>query len=187
MKRLLLIFILTLNFQSWTKADDITDFEIDGMSIGDSLIKYFSKKYLTTNTANFYKDNTYVTQSFTSMKDSVYEVIQVSYIKKDKKFRAEAIGGEISFANNIDGCLEKMDLAVEDIIILLPNISPEAKITNPNSSHGIYTYVNFIFDTGHLITVSCYDYDNSKYKYDDTFKITIKTKDYRKWINTKAY
>ena len=40
MKRLLLILILTINFQSLTKADDIRDFEIEGMSIGDSLLDY---------------------------------------------------------------------------------------------------------------------------------------------------
>ena len=43
MKRLLLILILTLSFQSWGKADDIRDFQIEGMSIGDSLLDYFNK------------------------------------------------------------------------------------------------------------------------------------------------
>ena len=38
---LVLIFI-----QSWIKADDIRDFEIEGMSIGDSALKYFSKNKL---------------------------------------------------------------------------------------------------------------------------------------------
>ena len=44
MKKLLLILILTLSFQSWIKADDIRDFEIEGMSIGDSALDYFSEK-----------------------------------------------------------------------------------------------------------------------------------------------
>ena len=43
MKRLLLIFILTFSFQSWTKADDIRDFEIEGISVGDSALDYFTK------------------------------------------------------------------------------------------------------------------------------------------------
>ena len=43
MKRLLLILILTFNFQSWTKADDIRDFEIEGMSVGDSLLSYVNE------------------------------------------------------------------------------------------------------------------------------------------------
>ena len=54
MKRLLLILILTLSFQSWTKADDIRDFEIEGMSIGDSALDYFSESELIKNKKNFY-------------------------------------------------------------------------------------------------------------------------------------
>ena len=40
MKRLLFILILIVIFQSPTKADDIRDFQIEGMSIGDSLLDY---------------------------------------------------------------------------------------------------------------------------------------------------
>ena len=54
MKRLLLILILTVNFQSWTKADDISDFEIEGMSIGDSALKYFSEKELSNKDDTIY-------------------------------------------------------------------------------------------------------------------------------------
>ena len=60
MKRLLLILILTLSFQSWTKADDIRDFEIEGMSIGDSLLDYFSKDkiqlFINSDDAFFYNE-----------------------------------------------------------------------------------------------------------------------------------
>ena len=44
MKRVLLILILTINFQSLSKANDIRDFEIEGMSIGDSLLDFFTEK-----------------------------------------------------------------------------------------------------------------------------------------------
>jgi hypothetical protein len=40
MKRLLLILILTFSFQSWTKADDIRDFEIDSLTLGSSLLDF---------------------------------------------------------------------------------------------------------------------------------------------------
>ena len=43
MKRLLTILILILTFQTPSQADDIRDFQIEGMSIGDSLFDYFSK------------------------------------------------------------------------------------------------------------------------------------------------
>ena len=57
MKKLLLIFILTLCFQTLTKADDIRDFEIDGMSIGDSLLKFMSIEEINNNTfENYFKN-----------------------------------------------------------------------------------------------------------------------------------
>ena len=46
MKKLLLILILTLSFQTLAKADDIKDFQIEGISIGDSLLKFSSKIYI---------------------------------------------------------------------------------------------------------------------------------------------
>ena len=46
MNRLILILILMFSFQSLTKADDIRDFQIEGMSIGDSALDFFTKKKL---------------------------------------------------------------------------------------------------------------------------------------------
>ncbi len=37
------VLILIFSLQSWTKADDIRDFQIEGISIGDSALDYFSE------------------------------------------------------------------------------------------------------------------------------------------------
>ncbi len=58
MKRLLLILILTFSFQSWTKADDISDFEIEGITIGDSLLDHFSKNEIKNFTITTYQNKT---------------------------------------------------------------------------------------------------------------------------------
>ena len=44
MKVFISILILIFSFQSLTKADDIKDFEIEGMSVGDSLLDFFDQK-----------------------------------------------------------------------------------------------------------------------------------------------
>ena len=41
MRGFLTILILIFSLHSWTKADDISDFQIEGMSIGDSLLKFY--------------------------------------------------------------------------------------------------------------------------------------------------
>ena len=44
MRVLIIILVLVFSLQSWSKADDISDFEIEGMSVGDSLLDHFTKK-----------------------------------------------------------------------------------------------------------------------------------------------
>ena len=82
MKRLLLILILTLSFQSWIKADDIRDFEVEGISIGDSLLKLFSKKEIESNMAPYvFKSDTFklfeTDQNFLSQSNFFLVIIKV--------------------------------------------------------------------------------------------------------------
>ena len=44
MRLFIAVLVLIFSIQSWTKADNISDFEIEGMSIGDSLLEHFSQK-----------------------------------------------------------------------------------------------------------------------------------------------
>jgi len=60
MKKFILFIILTISFQSLTKADDIRDFQIEGMSIGDSLLDYFNEKDILNNKLKYhYTSNKY--------------------------------------------------------------------------------------------------------------------------------
>ena len=45
--------IIFFTFISWTKADDIKDFEIEGMSIGDSALDFFSEKHIKRNEQDY--------------------------------------------------------------------------------------------------------------------------------------
>ena len=49
MRSFFLVLILIFGLQSWTKADDIRDFEIEGMSVGDSLLNYMSLEKLNSS------------------------------------------------------------------------------------------------------------------------------------------
>ena len=45
MRLLIAVLILILNLQSWTKADDVRDFQIEGMSVGD-ICCFFGKSQI---------------------------------------------------------------------------------------------------------------------------------------------
>ena len=45
MRVFLTVLVLIFSLQSWTKADDIRDFEIEGMSIGESALNFFKESF----------------------------------------------------------------------------------------------------------------------------------------------
>ncbi len=59
MRVFILFLVLIFCFQSWTKADDIREFEIEGMSVGDSLLDFFDKNQIENeiNDAAFYPNS----------------------------------------------------------------------------------------------------------------------------------
>ncbi|MDA0968404.1 MAG: hypothetical protein O2935_03585, partial [Proteobacteria bacterium] len=61
MKRLLLILIIIFSLQSLIKADDIKDFQIEGMSIGDSLLDYVNNRTIKNSRKYEYNDDKFYT------------------------------------------------------------------------------------------------------------------------------
>ena len=57
MKKLFIIIIIFISFQTLSKADDIRDFQIEGMSVGDSLLSYMNKNLIVNEINN--KDISY--------------------------------------------------------------------------------------------------------------------------------
>jgi hypothetical protein len=116
MKRLLIILILTLSFQTLTKADNIRDFEIEGMSIGDSLLDYFSKDEIEDYiTLDYYKTlsidyrEIYGLAEFKRLpRFKTYTNVTMDFFKKDNEFIIQTISGVI-FVNNLEDCHDKQN------------------------------------------------------------------------------
>ena len=51
------VLILIFSFQSWTKADDLRDLEIEGISIGENALDYFSKEEIDANKTYYPNSN----------------------------------------------------------------------------------------------------------------------------------
>ena len=75
MKTIIILFIILFNLQSFVKADDISDFEIEGISLGDSLLNFYSKEFIEQTLKD--KKKTYY------YKDKKYADLILSPIKKD--------------------------------------------------------------------------------------------------------
>ena len=51
------IIICLISLQSLAKADDISEFEIEGMSIGDSLLDFMTINEINSSKLNYVSDN----------------------------------------------------------------------------------------------------------------------------------
>ena len=60
MRILITVLVLIFSLQSWTKADDIRDFEIEGIELGDSALQFFSKNQIIKNS----RDDHYINNKY---------------------------------------------------------------------------------------------------------------------------
>ena len=92
------------SFQSLTKADDIRDFQIEGMSIGDSLLDHLTEDEIINSKRNYFKDQRkyYVVAKFKNLKK--YEVVDIYLKSGDKKYIIRTLGGLMT--SNLNKCLE---------------------------------------------------------------------------------
>ena len=183
MKKFLAILILILTFQNPCWADDISDFEIEGMSIGDSLLDYFNEsemKYPTTK----YKDKTY---KAVDVQSSQYDVIQILVKSDDKKYIIHSIDGLIEFENNIKGCIKKKNEIVGEMLEIFKSLN---KVTKDNwamaSGHGKLHFVRFKFESGDFAEVTCYEYNDS-WDAPNHLRIGITRIEVENWIVDKAF
>ena len=132
MKKLLAILILILTLQTPSQADDISDFHIEGISVGDSLLDYFTKENIEIEKKNenvfIYKDNKFMDigvgpdpQQWSLVKEfDLYEDATVTIKPNDKSYEIYSITGRI-FCNSIKVCKSKQKEITSELKILFGN------------------------------------------------------------------
>ena len=197
MKRLLIIFILTFSFQTLTKADDISEFQIEGISIGDSLLDYFTKKEIRIKRK--YRIKYPNSKKFTAItfdedpKLKVYDSIQANVKTNDKKYIIYSISGISYFDNNISKCKEQMKLISKELIKIFPNasnINKTKKHEYDKSGKSLIHQSIFDMDSGAEARVECYDWSkkmSKKHNLDDQLIVSILIENFSYFMANEAY
>ena len=186
MKTFLTIFILF--FSSSVFADDISDFEIEGMSIGDSLLDYFSndeinsfeKFYNPRNSKEFYQTNIYLT-------NQKYDLYRLHLRDNDNEYIIYALTGEIQYKkNNINECKKLKNNVIKEIMSLFSNIEPvnyESRYDFIEDGKSIAFVTDFKLNGG-SIRLWCRDWSKvveEKNKWHDDFSVSLSSDVYLDW------
>ena len=196
MRIFIAVIILIFGFQSWTKADDISDFEIEGMSIGDSLLDYFPKEVILERMKTDYASKKF--SRLDSFKEddanfinyTIYDGMQFHFKTKDKKFIIYSLSAINAYWNNVSECYITKKEVIEDLKNLFPNTSYRDEKRRPHdddpSGKSLIEEFYFIFKNGEVATVSCYDWSEESGT-PDQLRISLFNKEIYDWFADEAY
>ena len=193
MKRLsLYLFLILFTLQTPSQADDIRDFQIEGMSIGDSALDYFSEKEIKKNSKNYYKNKKYTpveNNNFSFFQ--TYDAVDLRFKTNDKKYIIQSIAGVFYYDKNVKDCYKRMDQVVKDIKEFLDDIEYQhrklvEKHSADKSGKSKVTSSYFDFESKDMAYVQCYDYSDES-GWGDHLKVGIATKEFVYFLENEAY
>ena len=178
------VLVLIFCFQSLTKADDIRDFQIEGISIGDSALDFYTKEKITEYYKNWYEPKYSV--SAIEEQRGIYDEIQLVYERNDSKYKIVAISA-LKYSD-MKFCNVKMDEISDEISnIFGEDVKKSKKKTKKHRSDksGKSKVTDIFFklkkDKDEII-VACYDW-SKKMEYWDNLRISIRSASYTKYLN----
>ena len=195
MRLYLVILTLIFGIQSLVKADDIRDFDIDGISIGENFSKYIGKNILEEKFKSFYPGSKeYYLVEF-SKNDlnflDYYSYIGVHFKKDDNNFEVYSIKGMIDFDNDLNTCLGQKKTIVNSIKETLKNPKEEKYENSYDNVYGSSkAYISDFKISNGYIRIWCTDWDKTHQKsqdWVDTINVDLSSQIFLDWLNTKAY
>ncbi len=178
-----------------TKADESTEFQISGMSLKESLLKYYSINEINKSKYYGYKLKDYYTVILPS-RDNLYDDVQVNLKDNDKNLIIESIEGAMNI-KNLSECIKNKKNIEKEIMGQFPNLKfsigklKAHPVDTTGLSKTITTdlYFKTSFRDGAVIRIICTDwsdYIEKKNGWIDSLRVVINSKNFNTFI-TKNY
>ena len=195
MKKILIIIILSLYFSTQSIADNIKDFQIEGISIGDSALDHFKKSDFETFYEQYYPGSdeylgVEIPQHLSKIEFSNYDSITLNWKKKDNSMRIVAISGIKLFPNNLNGCLKERDFIASEIKGILDDFKESRYEMDFGDMHESISYAIDLKIKDGSIRIWCTDWDEKSEKendWEDDLNVSIDTKEFIYWVDNVAY
>ena len=197
MRIIIIIITFFINIQLLSKADDIRDFEIEGMSLGDSALNFFTKSEIDKSVEEMpqYPNDEYKIAYIQKSKNYNFENYQgiTFYFKKnDRSYKIAGIVASNYYPNDFQNCLndlKKMRKDIENSFDVIPTYEGEEILEfdtfGETKMHGV---VYDLAENG-FSQVVCYDWSKEISKIQgriDELTIGISTKEYGEWLNENS-
>ena len=187
--RIICFLILIFNLQSWSKADDITDFQIEGMSVGDSLLDYYNEEEIKIKQKTYYPRSKkyYMIEFDGKFKD--YDMVAFHLRYKDEKYTIVSIKGVLFFKKKIKECMKKMDELEKNVSSFLNKPKDKNYEKEYPTKIGIANITEFNLSGGRirLICVDFYKKIENTSNLKDNLSLNIDPNKFINWLKNEAY
>tara|TARA_B100000989_G_C19469836_1_gene440136 strand:- start:392 stop:973 length:582 start_codon:yes stop_codon:yes gene_type:complete len=192
MRLILLIFISIFIHQSVIKADDIEDFEIEGMSIGDSLLEFSSENQIKNiKSSTQYKSKYTVFDADKLIEMTKYDYISVTTRNNDINYIITSVSGIINY-EKLENCLEMQKEIAEQIDSILnynekqENVYPSQRDKTGNSKIHSIVYYFKPHPSNEAISINCGHFTNES-KIQRTLKVGAHSEEFAYYLINEAY
>lgn len=189
------ILVLLINLQSLSKADSIKDFEIEGMSVGDSLLDFYgiSEIQEAENNPTYYpKSKKFKVIFFLSKKKELFDYVNITLKDNDKKYIIYSIRGEKEI--NFDKCFKMKNEQIDGIENILSRINKDEYTSYYGANYGNTEahVTEYTLDDGAHIRIFCakYDQNNELVRnsgWVDGLEIGLSSKKFVNFLTNEAY
>ena len=185
--KFLIILVLTLNFQSFIKADDISDFEIENFSINKSALDFMSKNEIIDTILPYFKTkrNYYIIGVVNNLK--LYDQVEIYLKSNDDKYQIKSIIAAI-FINDLDACLDQKKKIVNNldkIFLNIKKLSGSKKHESDPTGKSIHYIDQYNLDYPNHIRVECTQFSNDMINSElaqNSLNVVVMTKEINDWI-----
>ena len=194
MKKLsIYLFLFILIFSIPSHANDIKEFEIEGISIGESLLEYLSKEQIISEIEVNKPTYNYLNEDFGEVylfeSSDKYYALSFMVKPKDEYFNIYSVRGLIDYDNKIEQCFIKKKEIIKEFSLIFNNATQREETLefdwDPTGESITYnTY--FDFENGDYARVSCSKYKKSlkiENNWSDGLSVKIGKKEILEWFD----
>ena len=188
MKTFLSVLILIFTLQSWTNAVDIKDFEIEGISIGDTALKILNRNQILEEFKIGKDEYSWTDQKFTdlySYSSKSYDKLVMAVKRKDPEFIIYAITGQIDY-KDVKKCLEKrneIEKVFDDMFGNTKKDKWKQKHTQDETGKSAVHWIVYSFKSGDKVELVCFEMAKHM-KQPSGLDVGIVSEEYRNWLNS---
>ena len=186
------LFLIFFSFSAPSFAEDISEYQIEGISIGDSLLDHLSKKEIITEIEINKPAYNYLTEDFGEVylfsNFDIYDNLSFYVKPKDKHFIIYSVYGSISYDDKLEQCFAKQKEIEKEFSSNYKNVKKRKyslKLTLDPTGESVTHNIEFTFDSGDSIEVNCTKYKKSlkiENNWADSLQVVIDTKEIADWF-----